>query len=129
MTEVGSVLANQFGLDLSDPHQRIVALILGDVIDRRGWRQAWAQFDPDIKQEIVNEWLRLIRDDANAFGGESENEVSSFSAPLGFLGDIVVGHGRSSFEYTTRGGNRLTAEKVSIGDGLYRVDFKAGETD
>lgn len=126
MTEVGSVLAEQFGLDPTDPHQRIVALILGDVIDRRGWRQAWAQFDPDIKQEIVKEWLRLIRDDANAFETEAK---TSFSAPLGFLGDIVVGHGRSSFEYTTRGGNRLTAEKVSIGDGLYRVDFKSGETD
>ncbi len=72
MTGIGSVLADQFGLDLTDPHQRVVAMILGDVIDRRGWRQAWDQFDSGIQRDIVNEWLRLIRDDANAFGAPNK---------------------------------------------------------
>lgn len=72
MTDIGSELADRFGLDLTDPHQRVVAMILGDVTDRRGWRQAWDQFDSAIQRDIVNEWLRLIRDDANAFGTPSE---------------------------------------------------------
>lgn len=39
----------------------IVDGILDDVTDRRGWKQEWGQFDPDIKVEIRATWAKIIR--------------------------------------------------------------------
>jgi hypothetical protein len=36
--------------------------ILDDVTDRRGWRQAWDEFDDDIQQEIKDIWLIVINE-------------------------------------------------------------------
>jgi len=37
-----------------------VKQILADVTDRRGWRQAWDQFDEDIQEEIQETWLKIL---------------------------------------------------------------------
>lgn len=40
--------------------KRIRDAILADVTDRRGWRQEWDQFGPDIQKEVKRAWLQLI---------------------------------------------------------------------
>jgi hypothetical protein len=42
--------------------------ILCDVTDRRGWRQEWESFDPEIKREIVDVWVGILK----AVFGEEE---------------------------------------------------------
>lgn len=41
--------------------ERIRDAILGDVTDRRGWRQEWDGFDNDTQEQIAAEWVRLIQ--------------------------------------------------------------------
>jgi hypothetical protein len=41
--------------------ERICDAILKDATDRRGWRQAWDDFDDDTQDEIKSTWLNLIR--------------------------------------------------------------------
>ncbi len=40
--------------------QRIVAAIESDLSDRRGIRQEWEQIDPDVQDEIRDEWAKII---------------------------------------------------------------------
>lgn len=40
--------------------RRIVATLLDDMNDRRGFRQNWDQIDTDTQQEIIAEWRRLV---------------------------------------------------------------------
>jgi hypothetical protein len=40
--------------------KRLLFGILADVTDRRGWRQEWDQMDDDIREEILETWLKLI---------------------------------------------------------------------
>lgn len=42
--------------------ERVVNAIWRDVTDRRGWRQAAGEFDDDVKHEILDTWLRIVRD-------------------------------------------------------------------
>ena len=50
----------RFNLSQISPVDRVVAAILGDVTDRRGWRQEWDGFDTDTQDEIVAEWREII---------------------------------------------------------------------
>lgn len=47
---------------MSDKAKQIVKAILADVTDRRGWRQAWDEFDEDIKQEIQESWEGIVNE-------------------------------------------------------------------
>lgn len=49
-----------------DMAERMVAEIMCDVTDRRGWRQAFDEFDEDIRHEILDTWLRIVRDGLKA---------------------------------------------------------------
>ena len=42
--------------------ERIRDAILGDVTDRRGWRQEWDGFDEDVREEILSRWTHLIQE-------------------------------------------------------------------
>jgi hypothetical protein len=44
-----------------DAAERIALAILRDVTDRRGWRQEWDQFDDDVRRELAETWVKLIR--------------------------------------------------------------------
>lgn len=39
--------------------KKIVDLILEDMTDRRGFRQAWDEVDEDIRDEIKSEWRTI----------------------------------------------------------------------
>jgi len=41
--------------------KRIAFRLLADATDRRGWRQAFGQFDDDIKEELLATWIELVR--------------------------------------------------------------------
>lgn len=41
--------------------EKIRDAILSDVTCRRGWRQEWDGFDDDIRDEIRETWLAIIR--------------------------------------------------------------------
>ena len=40
--------------------REIVEVILADVIDRRGWRQEWEQFDEEVQAEVRDTWCQKI---------------------------------------------------------------------
>jgi hypothetical protein len=50
-----------------DPHpaptisQRIVAAIEFDLTDRRGLKAEWAKIDEDTRDEIRDEWAKVVR--------------------------------------------------------------------
>lgn len=44
-----------------DPADRIVYRIWSDVTGRRGWRQESEQFDDEIKMQILDRWLEIVR--------------------------------------------------------------------
>lgn len=44
------------------PAQRIAAAIEADIIDRRGLGGEWESIDPDMQDEIRDEWARVIDD-------------------------------------------------------------------
>lgn len=44
-----------------DPAERIVYRLWMDVTDRRGWRQEADMMDDEIKIEILEAWLKIVR--------------------------------------------------------------------
>lgn len=44
-----------------DPEKEIMYVILQDLCDRRGLRQAFESCDPNIQEEIMATWLEIIR--------------------------------------------------------------------
>lgn len=54
-------IALDLGLDLTEPVDWVVSLLVDDVTDRRGFGQAWDQCDDDIKREIVQEWRTIVQ--------------------------------------------------------------------
>ncbi len=44
-----------------DAAERVVAALWEDVTDRRGWRQEADQFDDEVKHEILDKWLLIVR--------------------------------------------------------------------
>ena len=34
--------------------------ILSDVKNRRGWRQEWDNFDDDVREEILETWIKIL---------------------------------------------------------------------
>lgn len=47
--------------DSGDAAERLAVAIWADVTDRRGWRQAADQFDDEVTNDILDEWLAIIR--------------------------------------------------------------------
>jgi len=45
----------------ADPAERTVATLWKDVTGRRGWRQEADTFADEIKHEILDTWLSIIR--------------------------------------------------------------------
>lgn len=41
---------------------KIVDAILADLMDRRGFRQEWDQCDDEIKIEIRDAWVRIVKE-------------------------------------------------------------------
>lgn len=66
----GRVVRRHYMVDGDDMAADIVSDILHDVTDRRGWRQAWDTFDPDIQRRIIAEWLHLVRERLTTPGAE-----------------------------------------------------------
>lgn len=48
-------------IDMNDPVDRVVVEMYADITDRRGWRQEWDGFDPDIKASIIAAWRNKVR--------------------------------------------------------------------
>lgn len=63
MTDYAKLLARTFSLDLTDAADRIVARLLADATDRRGWRQEWDQFDEEVQRAIVAKWRTVAREE------------------------------------------------------------------
>jgi hypothetical protein len=40
--------------------ERIAFKLLEDITDRRGWRQEWDQFEDRVKEEIFQEFVKII---------------------------------------------------------------------
>ena len=40
----------------------IVSAIIADLRDRRGLRKEWANIDEEVKQEIVQTWVKITND-------------------------------------------------------------------
>ena len=53
-------------MNIDELAESIQKAILADVTDRRGWRQEYDQFDGDIKKEIKNKWIKIIKKQLNA---------------------------------------------------------------
>ncbi len=53
-------------MDLDTTADRIAEAIKRDVTGRRGWRQEYDQFDPDVCAEIDKKWRILIRRELEA---------------------------------------------------------------
>jgi len=41
--------------------ESIVFSILEDFTDRRGLRQAWEEINEDIQEEILKEWIKIVK--------------------------------------------------------------------
>lgn len=48
-------------LDLASPAQRAVRRLIEDLVDRRGFRQVWADMDEDVRKELEQTWMRIIQ--------------------------------------------------------------------
>lgn len=44
-----------------DNSEQIVDAIICDLTDRRGFRQEWDMIDDDIRDEIKNKWIDIVR--------------------------------------------------------------------
>jgi len=48
------------GIELTT-EEKIVFSIINDFTDRRGLRQEWEQIDNDIQEEIIEEWINIVK--------------------------------------------------------------------
>jgi hypothetical protein len=46
---------------LPSKEEQIVFSILYDLRDRRGLRQEWDGIDDDIQEEILKEWIKIVK--------------------------------------------------------------------
>ncbi len=44
----------------TDKAAKIIELVVGDMTNRGGFRQAWDEVDPDIQEEILSAWKTLV---------------------------------------------------------------------
>ena len=44
----------------------IVDRIIEDLTSRRGFRQAWEEIDDDIKEEIRDTWIEIVRSECGS---------------------------------------------------------------
>ncbi len=57
-------------IDIEKATKRIHRRILADVRDRRGWKQEYEQFAPDVQKEINAAWKGIIRYELLLASGE-----------------------------------------------------------
>ena len=57
-------------IDIEKATQRIHRRILADVRDRRGWKQEYDQFAPNVQREINSAWKNIIRCELLLASGE-----------------------------------------------------------
>lgn len=43
---------------------KIIDLIISDIEDRKGIGNEWEEIDDDIKEEIRNEWIDIVKNNA-----------------------------------------------------------------
>lgn len=56
-------------VDMDQAIRGAIQAIIEDISDRRGLKHEWRQIDPDIRDEIMQEWRQLIENHIIASGG------------------------------------------------------------